>query len=244
MDTMIKEFISTIQRGPFTCLRDHEGSITSEYITEQNADVGDIYDYAVYQAWQDVCRTVPGAGREKKEKCDLARKVAAAALRRYFAGKPKEKADAFDGWFASACSDVCAPAELTTGQGQKILNMAFKYLYCCEDIRSGHEKHFTCCHMPLDSYILRWYRENCAAKDYSGEVWSKINDIALYLGIQNEIREKLGGKDILLQEFSIYQAEYEKIEKRKVIAGAKQIVEYRDCPEGLRGELKKFVEKL
>ena len=212
MSDAIKEFFPTIKRGPFKCLRNYEGQVASEYIATQKNSKGDIYDCAVYEAWLDMCRTVPGAGKEKKRQCEKARETAASELRRYFSGKPKATAEAFEGWIGSALSNVSAPTDLTIGQAQKILNMAFKYLYCCEDIRSKYEKHFTYCHMPLDSFTLNWYKKNCAAVKYDGTVWSKITDVSMYFNIQKEIREKLGGKDVLLQEFSIWQKEKEAAE--------------------------------
>ncbi len=245
MDKAIQEFASIIEKGPFKCLRDYDGKAASEYIAVQNEDIGDIYNCAVYQAWLDMCRTVRGAGEEKaKKKYAAARKVAANALRSYFSGKPKTVEEAFDGWFDSVCFDVAAPAGLTVGQTQKIMNMAFKYLYCCDDIRSRYEKHFSCCHMPLDSYILRWYRDNCATAEYHGEVWSKIDDVSMYHHIQNEIREKLGGANVLLQEFSIWQDEKDAAEKRNFKTSAEKFMNQKDCPEKLKCELKDYLDSL
>ncbi len=53
------------------------------------------------------------------------------------------------------------------GKGQKIVNMTFKHMYCLlkkqEDVSlHRYEGFFEFCHMPLDSYILEWFkREHC-----------------------------------------------------------------------------------
>lgn len=244
MDNAIKEFIMEIKRGPFKCLRDYEGEAASEYIAAQNADVGDIYDCAVYQAWLDMCRTVSATGKTDKNLYEEARKDAADSLRQYFIGKPKTKADAFDNWFRSACFEIGAPAKLTVGQEQKILNMTFKYLYCCKDIRNKYEKHFTCCHMPLDSYTLNWYKDECNSRGYHGEAWSLLNDVSLYSSIQQHIRETLVGRNVLVEEFSIWQREKVEAEKKALKSSVKKIMDFEGCSKELKDELTKFVDSL
>jgi hypothetical protein len=39
---------------------------------------------------------------------------------------------------------------------QKIVNMAFKYLYCFDDANIYYKK-FADCHMPLDRFTLKWF---------------------------------------------------------------------------------------
>ena len=48
--------------------------------------------------------------------------------------------------------------ELSTGQAQKIVNVTMKNLYCYNDA-DCYENKFKYCHMPLDSYILDWFRD-------------------------------------------------------------------------------------
>lgn len=244
MNTEIREFVSTIEKGPFKYLRDYEGKEASAFIEEKNLDTGDIYACAVYQAWLDMCRTVPGGGKE--DKADLmkaARETAASALRLYFSEKPRMSGDIYDRWYDAVRFDIGSQSGLTIGQTQKILNMAFKYLYCCEDIRNQYTEHFRWCHMPLDSYTLKWYTDNCPASKYHGEVWSKIDDLYLYHSIQDEIRERFSGESVLLHEFPIWQQEKEAAEKREFIASAKRIVKHENCPESLRSELNQYIEE-
>ena len=244
MENTIQQFISIIEKGPFKCLQNCGGKTVSEYVVAQNQSVGDIFDCAVNQAWLDMCRTVSGAGNEKsKNKYSALKKAAAAALRSYFDGKPKTTVDAFDGWFGSVCSEIGSGVKLTVEQKQKILNMAFKYLYCCEDIRSKSEAHFACCHMPLDRYTLTWVKKNCVVAEYHGEAWSKL-DGTMYFQIQNGIRKKLGVKNILQQEFSIWQEEKAMAETRDFKTSAKAFVRHEDCPEKLKNELKEYLDSL
>lgn len=48
--------------------------------------------------------------------------------------------------------------KLSTGQAQKIVNVTMKNLYCYNDA-DCYENKFKYCHMPLDSYILDWFRD-------------------------------------------------------------------------------------
>ena len=48
----------------------------------------------------------------------------------------------------------------TYGKSQKIVNMTFKYLYAyhCSNCNDGRLERFNHCHMPLDSFILEWFK--------------------------------------------------------------------------------------
>lgn len=94
----------------------------------------------------------------------------------------------------------CVPeTHLKYGKAQKIVNMTFKYLFCFDDAKSDD---FNLCHMPVDSYILKWY------KDISGNrlknCWSNLEKDE-YQQIQNKIKELLGdGFTPLKAEFYIW----------------------------------------
>lgn len=243
-DQRMADFISGISKGPFKCLRDYDGDNPRRYVEECNTDLGDAFDCAVYQAYLDMCRTVPGAGKGKRKKeIEKTRNIVADALRDYFAGKPKAKEEAFDRWHGSALFAAQAPARLSVGQAQKLLNMAFKYLYCLEDFREGHRSHFACCHMPLDSYTLAWYKRECDPS-YDGEAWSAIDDNAKYYRIVETTREKLKGKVVLEEEFSIWDAEKARIERDDARKAALKVAAYDGCPEGLKEQLESYAELL
>lgn len=55
---------------------------------------------------------------------------------------------------------------MTYGQAQKIINMAFKYLYCCRH-DSAMEERFKACHMPLDSFSLEWFKRKFGEDDFT-----------------------------------------------------------------------------
>ena len=64
----------------------------------------------------------------------------------------------------------------TYGKAQKIVNMTFKYLYCCTNI-DNFENHFKYCHMPLDSFTLEWCKRNIQEIEPNKiGSWSKMKD--------------------------------------------------------------------
>ncbi|MCI9617489.1 MAG: hypothetical protein HFG31_05745 [Eubacterium sp.] len=113
---------------------------------------------------------------------------------------------------------------ITYGQAQKIINMAFKYLYAYDSIKGKTKNIYKYCHMPLDKYTLAWYRRvkekmkekmREKEKEYylveSNFAWSKKIDATKegyenYLKIQNGIRLCLG-EEVLKKEFEIWDRE-------------------------------------
>jgi len=245
IEEMIAEFVSEITRGPFRCLRDDASDGTSEYVVNHSKAFDDIYECAVYQAYLDMCRTIPGVGKDKKKEkaAEKMRDLVARSLKDYFEGEPKTKEGAFDGWHGSAMHAFSVPLRITCGQAQKILNMAFKYLYCCKDMREGHAKHFECCHMPLDGYTLAWYSRECDAQ-YDGEAWSSIDDVAKYGTIEGRIREKLQGKNALLAEFVIWAEEKARAERDDARRAALKVAAFDECPDALKEQLEAFANDL
>lgn len=242
--TLVAEFVSSIQRGPFRCLDSYTGNEQARYVEKQNPELGDIFDCAVYQAYLDMCRTVSGASKGKKKKAIAeTRSITAEVLRHYFNGKPKTKDEAFDSWYSSMAFQAQAPARLTVGQVQKLINMAFKYLYCCEDFREKRQSHFAFCHMPLDSYTLAWYKRECDP-DYDGEAWSAIDDNAKYFCIVRGVRQKLQGKVVLEEEFSIWAEEKRRIEISDLKKAAVKISSYSGCSDALKKQLTSFAKHL
>ena len=111
--------------------------------------------------------------------------------------KPKN-AEAFESWYESLLSNSTTNTSLTVGQAQKIINMSFKYLFCCADIRNSKLSHFTWCHMPLDSVTLEWL-------GMKGLVWNSINDSELYSMITNFARNKAHNSNLLLKDFEVWK---------------------------------------
>ena len=194
----IKKFIKLQTRGPFKHLNDKECTAPqSEYIVKaSNNAYKNIYQCAIAQAWLDVCRSVK-INKNNKIKISRAKDMIADMLQKYFGSKPKN-AEAFESWYESLLSNSTTNTSLTVGQAQKIINMSFKYLFCCADIRNSKQSHFTWCHMPLDSVTLEWLGLN-------GLVWNSINDSEIYSMITNFARNKAHNSNLLLKDFEVWK---------------------------------------
>ena len=143
-----------------------------------------LFTAAVLQGYQDAKRTFKNIGATW-EACGADSKDAfftriAQELQGVFQQFPEE---GFDRWHENACMlflQLLADngySSATYGQAQKVINMAFKYLYCLEGA-DNYSHVFEQCHMPLDSYILGYLREECAWKVdtiLASDKWSKLN---------------------------------------------------------------------
>ncbi len=194
----IKKFTKIINKGPFKCLNDKACSNPqSDYIVNSSGKKHkNIYACAVAQAWLDVCRSVK-VNDSNRSKIRNTQDKMANMLAKYFEEKPKDR-KAFDAWYDSTLSNATINTPLTVGQAQKIINMSFKYLMCCSDLRENKLAHFSWCHMPLDKYTLEWL-------GLDGLVWSKIKDRELYFVLADYARSKVGEENVLLKEFEIWQ---------------------------------------
>ena len=170
----VTEFVKTINRGPL-----------KEYFPQKKEDIDwdkdKIYVEALYQGYLDACRTFEWSEKVKKDypnekekrgyiegefKSDIACKI-----REYL---NNSKACSFDVFHGELCENLkeCfreKETNITYGQAQKIINMAFKYLYCLY-YKYGElkEEQFADCHMPLDSFSLEWFKRwiSANAKEY------------------------------------------------------------------------------
>ena len=90
------------------------------------------------------------------------------------------------------------------GKGQKIVNMTMKYLSTCDNA-SNYEEHFIDCHMPLDSYILKWYYQNVSSDNPKRNCWSHLT-FQEYSVIQDNIRKyfEKSGKNPFVEEWEIW----------------------------------------
>ncbi len=175
----VENFIKTI-RGDFkTYFVEGKGKrALSYYINKEDIDV--VVD-ALYSGYLDACRTIKwGAVSDKEdtnEKKNKKRKVknifkgnedkkgVAYYIFNYFLYVPfEEKNDRWQSCFDKFHEQICEKLKIdfkqkditiTYGHAQKIINMAFKYLFCL-DADKTFEKRFQYCHMPLDSFSLKW----------------------------------------------------------------------------------------
>ena len=172
----VTKFVKTINRGPLKEYFPKEK--TEEKKIDWNKD--DVYVEALYQGYLDACRTFKWSEKVKKDypneeakrgyiegkfKSGIAREI------RKYLNKPK--AYSFDVFHGKVCKKLkeCFPEKetnITYGQTQKILNMAFKYLYCLfYKYGKLKEGQFADCHMPLDSFSLEWFKRKFKEKNFS-----------------------------------------------------------------------------
>lgn len=182
IEDSVYDFIRTIKKEP-----------CCEYFTSdktKKVDWGDekVYKDALYQGYLDACRTIHWNTKaqpkgkvllkrkkewDKKEENPMSEPLTEVAkeLRNYFNNDEK-----FDEKYLDWCKHLInsykgyLKDEITYGQAQKIINMAFKYLYCICDKCEGREKYkkkFDKCHMPLDSFSLEWFKRMFREKDFS-----------------------------------------------------------------------------
>lgn len=160
---------------------------------------------AINLAYGDAKRTMTGIGDFDVSIKNTAFKNLANKFLEYFKNAAPDSEESalgekyFDDFHEKLCKIWCdafsnSSTIGTYGKAQKIVNMTFKYLYCCENV---DENYFKYCHMPLDSFTLEWYKRITEKDDKSNKVnlpydmkWSKL-DKDLYIKITNKIREKL-----------------------------------------------------
>ena len=122
----------------------------------------DAVKYAFDNAYGDAKRTLTGIRDFQKEK-ETAKGRIVEKMLDYFNGPAPSGQEAFDVLHEEMCMLWCtqfteSSKDLGTyGKAQKIINMSFKYLFCCEDAKE-HYAHFQYCHMPLDSFTLEWIK--------------------------------------------------------------------------------------
>lgn len=188
---------------------------------------------AVDLAYNDAKRTMTGIGKFDKMP---AMKAIETKLLDYFEKPAPESFETFEKEHKELCNIWCTEfrgSEIGTyGKAQKIINMAFKYLRCCEDPK-GHPDHFKFCHMPLDSFTLTWYKRN--TEDKKNYTWSKINPEE-YRKIQTTIRTLLqkSGNNLspLELEFIVWP------EIQKELAAEDFLFGLRDVSKGEKSDIK------
>lgn len=102
---------------------------------------------------------------------------------------------------------------LSYGKAQKVVNMMFKYMYCCRHLNkiSIPEEAFKYCHMTLDSYTLKWisdvWEEEVGKKAKiikSDTTWSKLDDDK-YKEIVKLIEDKIKNPKTSEYDFTGYK---------------------------------------
>lgn len=183
----------------------------------------ELIDFCIeaYRAWADAVLMGAGAylniGAYPAEIAE-AKAYIKQAVSDYLAGAPFVSEADYDCWHRNICVTLSDNTKFfagyaayrkeakdkfknrngfTVGNAQKFLNMLMKDLYAClrkmPSLLQGYEDYFRYCHMPLDSYILRFVddiRDREAikkpARKYS---WSRLSDYDAYLDEQNDVRD-------------------------------------------------------
>lgn len=165
-----------------------------EWSLENNDEV---YTAAVKLGYLDMCRTCHGIGAKVS---DAQRKESFEKL----GGKIKgllnnssiDSQEAFDAKHKELCNEYMDLLKnvIKYGQAQKVVNMAFKYLFCCEDASS--KPAFKYCHMPLDGLIMNWCKKELKISVNSDkDAWSKLTE-EKYTDITEAIFDKLKNGDV------------------------------------------------
>lgn len=189
----------------------------------------DILKYAVNKAYIDMQpRTIKGHNISLTEPL---RKKLADRFCDYFKDPAPSTESDFDkihsdfcDFFLTGLNKIFASTPQAFGKAQKVINMAFKYLYCFDDAPS-YPDHFKHCHMPIDSYTLNWCFDNFAKKFYKKSDipnWSTLKE-SDYKTLCAGIRNKLPHKSPLIEEFVIWPDEKAKANEINFI---KTIMDY------------------
>lgn len=165
---MTNEEISKAVREFEKVIRPDFGEIMSKKLEDAQVD---IYVEALYQGYRDACRTF-----EWEKKDDTERKESIKELFKVSVAKEIQEFLQGEKEFEPKHKDMCKKLKIdlkskgvknmTYGKSQKIINMAFKYLYCCEHDKKMDEQ-FDKCHMPLDSFSLEWFKRKFKEEDFT-----------------------------------------------------------------------------
>lgn len=174
----------------------------------QNGDAKGV-SCCVYSAYQDACRTFRFDKKLTLTQIHDNRNYALNNLyNKMLKYLKSDNPNCFNHkkWSDELIKDFSSCTNMNYGKAQKIINMSFKYFYCCDD--RPKEKMFYPCHMALDQFTLEWYKE-ISHVYFDG--WSSIEKYELYMAIQNHIRIFLSkqtkySKYPILAEFDIWDS--------------------------------------
>lgn len=172
----------------------------------------EIIKQSIELSYRDIQRALHGIGDFQTEKANAIIWLN-QELNNYFSAPPVTK---FNEWHKVACEKIISffcnyrrhgEPVFTYGCAQKIINLAFKYIYCFDVVQSQYDKYvayFRSCHITLDNGILQWIG---APKGVT-----HINDYDLYMCMQKKAFSKqlVGFSDEiklfpLEKEFIIYE---------------------------------------
>ncbi len=176
------------KRGPFY-------NKTQEWIFDKGNL--ELFINAVWQAYLDANRTFSGIkGTNKNEGAFL---NLAKSIKKYF--DLEEAEFSHDKWCKDFIRDIKKynGYDARYGQAQKVVNMAFKYLYCCDGAENYRDK-FNKCHMPLDQFTLAWFfaEEGILYQEWSWFSAGKYKDVSEK--IKKRLKDDILGKELIIWE--------------------------------------------
>lgn len=182
------DFLKDVKRGPF-----YKQKII--YFDISNPE---LFRGAVWQGYLDANRTFAGIGCKKTNPKGKPFSDLADSIHSYFTDETSQFNH--DKWCKNFIDNIkqTYSYDARYGQAQKVVNMAFKYLYCCEGADKYADK-FRPCHMPFDQYTLLWLS---LEKDVFYQDWSWFSE-PLYNEAQSEVRSVLRD-NIIGKEFVIW----------------------------------------
>ena len=193
----------------------------ADAVDTEKSDKTNIIYMAVEWGYGDAARNMHGIGEYKTKKKDALEEIA-DELKTYFKNqKAPKNYDEFNDKHTKLCEKWTGKFDdqlAFYGKAQKIVNMAFKYLYCCADADDYSKKendYFKYCHVPLDTFTLEWFRHEWFLRKTRGAgeptyemarlPWSSIKDYDAYIEFQNCFREWYENEEITpLQAEFIY----------------------------------------
>jgi hypothetical protein len=183
-----------------------------EYLVRLYFGDSDLLTACINRAYRDFNRTIHGLKQVTMK--NVIHQEASAYLRKSFGeiqtGVVRiEDFKIFDSWHHSICNGLsnCYKSHgyqnFSIGQGQKWINMVFKYIFTVGDNRlPGFSKFYQFCHIPIDNIILNQLKEKYFFSGLSC-AWSRLNDYKEYLDFQKWIRDRFSG-DPLDVEFELW----------------------------------------
>ena len=177
---------------------------------------GEVYTAAVHLGYLDMCRTCHGIGAKVS---DAQRKASFKTLGEEIKGLLSDSSidsqEAFDAKHKVLCNKYMDLLKkygyaIKYGQAQKVVNMALKYLFCCEDADLDI---FQYCHMPLDGLILNWCKKEFKISVNSDkDAWSKLSKekytditkaIFCKLKSSSDVKYSIGGEKTILPKIPL-----------------------------------------
>ena len=159
-----------------------------------------VYTAAVKLGYLDMCRTCHGIGAKvSADQREESFEKLGGEIKGLLSDSSIDSQEAFDAKHKELCHYYMKllseyQYEIKYGQAQKVVNMAFKYLFCCEDASS--KPAFKYCHMPLDGLILNWCKKEFKISVNSDkDACSKLTE-EKYTDITEAIFDKLKNGDV------------------------------------------------